>query len=240
MCIIKAKHPHFVKRVVKVRKIRKAIGRMARGAWRRLGKLMYRVRARYEDWRLGGISLEGIKPSKYTEKGAKATESTNYEWLDQIFKVFPYPQKTAFVDVGCGEGRVLTYLYLRGCKVPMIGIELDPEVAEVAKRRTRDCPNIHIHCGNILDCGEIIKDAGEFYLFNPFTEDVMARFVEMIEENCNHPVVVFYCNDIYRNLLDKRQNWTIIWRNMLKSRNGLSRSGTIYGYMPEAKEEKSV
>ncbi len=223
-----------------MQKIKKGIARLVKAVGRRVGKILYRIRARYEDWRLGGVSVDKIKPSKYTEAGAKAMESTNYDWLDQIFKVFPYPQKTAFVDVGCGEGRVLTYLYLRGCKVPMIGIELDPENARIAEARTKTCSNIRIECKNILDCGEIIKDAGAFYLFNPFTEDVMARFIEMIEENCDHPVVVYYCNDIYRRLLDKRQNWSILWRSMLKSPAVPNRSCTIYGFMPETQGEKSI
>lgn len=43
-----------------------------------------------------------------------------------------------------------------------------------------------------------------------------------------------------RHLLDKRQKRSIIWRNVLKSRIGMERSCTIYGYMPKTQEEKSV
>ena len=212
--------------------------RLIKNVGRWVCKKLYQIRARYEDWRLGRVSVDKIRESKFKDLGVKDMESTNYQWLDQMFKAFPYPKHRAFIDVGCGEGRVLTYLYLRGCRVPMIGIELDPDNAKVARERTKNCPNIRIECKNVLECGDIIKDAGEFYLFNPFTEDVMAKFIELVEENCKKPVVIYYCNDLYRHLLDKRPNWSIIWRTRLKSWAGIERGCTIFGYMPEGAEKK--
>ena len=86
-------------------KIKKAI----KGICRRIGKGLYRIRARYEDWRLGRVSVDRKKPSKYEKLGVNDMESTNYDWLDQMFKAYPVDKNGCFVDVGCGEGRAAVY-----------------------------------------------------------------------------------------------------------------------------------
>lgn len=226
-------------------KIKKAMALVKAGDWktllrkglRFLEKPGYRIRARIEDWRIGGISIDKRKPSRYEELGAYATQSTDYCWLDQIFKSFPLRETDVFVDVGCGEGRVLTYLYLRGFRGAMTGIELDADVAETARRRTEKCANIQIHCGNVLECGELLKQATAVYLFNPFNESVLSQFVALIEETCDHPVKVYYCNDIHRQLLDKREDWYILRRNLVHSPVTHNRYYTVYGYKPETREK---
>lgn len=65
--------------------------RIFRGAAKVIGRGFYLIRARIEDWRIGRISINKRKPTKYAEQGAKATESTNYDWLDQMFKAYPVP-----------------------------------------------------------------------------------------------------------------------------------------------------
>ena len=200
--------------------------------------VLYRIRARIEDWRIGGISLEQGMSSRFPEMGAHATESTNYIWLDRMFKAVPLEEDDVFLDIGCGEGRVLTYLYLRGFRGPMTGIELDEDNAKIAAQRTRTCKNIEILCKNVLECADTIGQATAVYLFNPFTEPVMEQFIGLMEKVCKQPVVVYYCCDKYRQLLDKRKGWTILWRNLLHSPGRPARPYTIYGYMPPEKEEK--
>lgn len=215
-------------------KIKKAI----KGICRRIGKVFYKIRARYEDWRLGRVSVDRKKPSKYENLGVNDMESTNYDWLDQMFKAYPADKNGCFVDVGCGEGRVLTYLYLRGFRGAMTGIELDEDNAKIATQRTRTCKNIEILSKNVLECADTIRQATAVYLFNPFTEPVMEQFIGLMERVCKQPVVVYYCCDKYRHLLDKRKGWTILRRNLLHSPGRPARPYTIYGYMPPEQEEK--
>ena len=223
-----------------MKKIKNMIARLVKAGCRRIGKILYRIRARYEDWRLGRVSVDKKKESKFEEVGANAMESTNYQWLDQMFKAYPVDKNGSFVDVGCGEGRVLTYLYLRGFRGTMTGIELDEDNAKIATQRTKTCKNIQILQKNVLDCPDTIGQATAVYLFNPFNELVMERFIELMEKVCKQPVVVYYCCDKYRQLLDKRKGWTILRRNLLYSPGRPARPYTIYGYMPETQEEKSV
>lgn len=193
----------------------------------------YFTRVWIEDRILGGISINKTKPSKYSECGAYATQSTNYCWLDKIFGDFPLPKDSVFVDVGCGEGRVLTYLYMRGFRGKMIGIELDPDVAETARLRTQKCSNIQIYNRNVLDAREIIQEATAFYLFNPFNEEILKDFIQLIEESCNHPVYLYYSNDLYRRVLDKRNHWFILRRNAVKGPTSGDRRYTLYFYHPD-------
>lgn len=198
-----------------------------------LRRAAYHIRAWIEDCLIGGISINKKKPSKFTDIGAYDTQSTDYCWLDQIFSEFPLPKDSVFVDVGCGEGRVLTYLYLRGFRGKMIGIELDPEIAQTAQKRTRKCANIQICQGNVLECGDIIRDATAFYLFNPFDEEVLTAFIKLIEKVCDHPVYLYYSNDRYRSVLDRRKHWFILRRYIVKGPTIGKWRYTLYRYRPD-------
>ena len=142
---------------------------------------VYSLSAGCRDRRYGGISTNRKKPSRYGELGAYATQSSDYRCLKQIFRAVPLRPEDVFIDVGCGEGRVLTYLYEQGFRGKAVGIELDEEVAKAAAGRTASCPNITICCGNVLEQGELFRDADAVYLFNPFSRNVFHAFVEMLE-----------------------------------------------------------
>lgn len=197
-----------------------------------IAQKIYKIYARIEDYRIGKVSVDKFKKSKYKDLGAYGTESTCYTWLKTIFKSFPLNKDDVFVDVGCGEGRVLTYLYLRKFRGKMIGIELDEEIAQIAAQRTKKCDNIHIHHGNVLEKGELFKDATAVYLFNPFNEQILISFIEMIEKNVDHDLILYYANDIYRRVLDKRDKWYIIRRDTFKSVVTPTKRYTIYVYRP--------
>lgn len=200
----------------------------------RISKGMYSLRSRIEDWRLGRVSVDGIIQSKYKDMGVTWTQSTDYRLLDCVFKTYPLKKDDIFVDVGCGEGRVLTYLYLRHIKNEMIGIELDSDVAETAKKRTEKCENIEILCKNVFDCSDVIKKATAIYIFNPFNETVLLPFIEMIEKHCHHKVTFYYLNDIHRKYLDKRTKWRIVRRGLVDRPGELPFHYTVFRYLPDA------
>lgn len=205
--------------------------RKIRGVFQRLP---YQIRARIEDWRLGRIALSRRIPSRYAETGAYGTMSSDYRCMDEVFRVQPLTENDVFIDVGCGEGRVLTYLYLRGFRGRMTGIELDPEVAKTARMRTASCANISILCANALQTQDVVRDATVLYLYNPFNEAVLRSFIEMVEAECSHPVTLYYCWDIHRRFLDKRENWTILRRSTVRRSGGSDVFYTIYRYDPPA------
>jgi SAM-dependent methyltransferase len=198
-----------------------------------LSATIYRLRAAWEDRRIGGGSMEEIRPSRFRAQGAEATQSSDYRCLDYLRKRIRLTPQDVFVDVGCGEGRVLTYLYLRKFKGKLIGVELDPDVAEEARRRTANCPNIHICCGNILECHDLVAEATVYYLFNPFNGKIFSKFIAMLEKEVTHPIRLVYLFDYYGPYLDGRPGWTKEWEGTIPRRGGEAAHGSIYALDPQ-------
>ena len=171
---------------------------------------LYTFFAVRRDKRYGGISVNQKKASRYKELGAYDTQSSDYRCLRQVFRAVPLRSDDVFIDVGCGEGRVLTYLCEQGFRGKAIGIELDEEVAETAARRTVSCQNVTICCGNVLEQDEIFRDATAVYLFNPFSRSVFQAFVALLEAVCTKPVRLYYLACLYADELENRERWNLI------------------------------
>ena len=173
-----------------------------------LAKRIYSFNAVRRDKRYGGISVNKKIPSKYRAQGAYTTQSSDYRCLRRVFHAVPLRPDDVFVDVGCGEGRVLTYLYSKGFRGKAIGIELDEDVAKTASQRTASCRNVTICCGNVLEQEELFRDASAVYLFNPFSRSIFQAFVGMLESVCTKPVRLYYLNCLYVDELSKSGRWT--------------------------------
>ena len=175
-----------------------------------LSNRAYTFFAVQRDKRYGGISVNQRKASRYRELGAYATQSSDYRCLEQVFRTVPLRSDDVFIDVGCGEGRVLTFLYEQGFRGKVIGIELDEEVAETAARRTALCQNVTICCGNVLEKSEMFRDATAVYLFNPFSRSIFQAFVGLLESTCTKPVRLYYLNCLFVDELKNRERWNLI------------------------------
>ena len=197
---------------------------------------LYRMRVRIEDRKTGGIPTTGLIPSRFGDKGAFATQSADFRGLDRMFKVVRLHGDDVFVDVGCGKGRVLTYLHRRRLCGSIYGVELDPDIADIAKARTENCRDIQVICGNILDQKEIVSKATAFFLFNPFNDAVLAEFVDMIESLCDHEVRLYYCFDCFRGCIDGRANWKLLARERMKRKGGNLLPFSIYAFEPPKKD----
>lgn len=180
-----------------------------------LSNRIYTFFAVRRDKRYGDISINQKKVSRYRELGACATQSSDYRCLRQVFRAVPLRHDDVFVDVGCGEGRVLTYLYEQGFRGKAIGIELDEEVAETAAKRTASCRNITICCGNVLEKSEIFRDATVVYLFHPFSRSIFQAFIALLESSCTKPVRLYYLNWLYADELENRERWNLISDGMI-------------------------
>ena len=94
----------------------------------------------------------------------------------------------AFVDLGCGKGRVLVLAAEYGFR-RVIGVELAPEVYEAAKCNLERCaPYLPaatavelVHDDATLWAAP--DDAGMFFLFNPFGEELLARAIANIGDS---------------------------------------------------------
>jgi len=194
----------------------------------------YHFRARLLDRRTGGIAVDSRRETRYSVLGAEAVQSSDYRCLKRMFRSIN-PRKTdVLVDVGCGEGRVLTWLYAKHFPGKLIGIELNADAATVARQRTADCKNLEILQGSVLDAHEAIAEATVFYLFNPFRGGVFNKFVKLLERECTHPVTLLYLFDYYSGLLEDRPGWEKLREENITRRGTEPAHGTVWRFTPAA------
>lgn len=61
-----------------------------------------------EDRRYGSKCTKRTITSKHSDQGVHALQNSDYRCIEQLFEAVPL-RPDVFIDVGCGEGRVLTY-----------------------------------------------------------------------------------------------------------------------------------
>ena len=126
------------------------------------------------------------------------TVSTNYEELDVIFSEYlPLQPDDIIADVGCGKGRVFSYLLYKKKQNRMIGYEINEAVGHQTRKRLSRYKNIEIHCENIFD--NFPEKIDVFYLYNPFKETMTSAFIEKVLQMQHAPVII-YNNPIHLNL----------------------------------------
>lgn len=123
---------------------------------------------------LGGAGL----PTRFAHQGAYAVQETPYPVLAHLFDVVGLEPQDVIVDVGCGRGRVMNFLLSRGVPNPMVGLELDPEVAQDTRDRLSGYPNVEIVTGDAVE--NLPPQGTVFYLYNPFAHFVVRRFVQAV------------------------------------------------------------
>lgn len=196
---------------------------------------LHRLRTRLEDAAIGGVSLERVYEPRFDALGATLTQSTDYRMLDAMFAAAPLAPDDVLVDVGCGEGRVISHLYLHGFRGPMTGIELDSEVAELAAARLSGLADVRILCANVFECERAIADATALFMFNPFNGNVTYDFIEFVERVCTHRVRLYYCGDYYHAFLDTRPGWRVIASEEVERAGEKPLSYSIYEFDPNAR-----
>ena len=98
------------------------------------------------------MSLRKYVPSKFREShGATGSSATSYSVLKDIIDINNINNNSVFIDVGCGKGRIIASLLHRKAKCKLVGIELNEEVAEIAKSWSKDYDNVEIKCINAFD-----------------------------------------------------------------------------------------
>lgn len=162
--------------------------------------------------------------TRFPDQGARETSSTDYAVLPILFDGLIQPADV-LVDVGCGRGRVILWWLDQGLRNKIVGIELDPEVADYARERTKKSRNVRIVTGNVLQ--SLPGDATVFYLYNPFEQWVVERFKRMLEEQFgeSHPVTVVYYNCLHLDVFESDDRWSL--RPIDLSRVPGSRRGAV-------------
>lgn len=151
------------------------------------------------DLRYGGL-LGGTTRTKYAELGAFDTANSDYGDLPALFAAAGVTADDVLVDVGCGKGRAINWLLGHYPANEIIGIELDPEICAHTARRLRRYERVQIRCGDAT--ATLPREGTIFFLFNPFDETAMGRFIAALVEAGGRKRVIYYNCTFVRLFLD--------------------------------------
>ena len=123
---------------------------------------------------------------------------SSYQDLNHMFSLVNIKKEDVIIDVGSGKGRLLNFLLSKKIKNPLIGIEVDPSIATVARKRFGRYGNVNIITGSVETVG--VLNGTVFYLANPFFEPVLENFanqlLKKIKGGCfkdaNRPLIIYY------------------------------------------------
>jgi SAM-dependent methyltransferase len=120
-----------------------------------------------------------------------------------------------FIDIGAGKGRALLLASEFGFR-RIMGIELLPELIEVARENVREFERRGVGSGIEVIC----EDATNFafpreptvvFLFNPLPQSSLRKFLENLERWLNQnsdPVYVVYANPIFEQTIESVRSLT--------------------------------
>ena len=145
------------------------------------------------DRSLCGMPLAVPEVTHFKEQGAHEPTPTHYIVLDVLFKYFEFGPRSHLLDVGCGSGRVLAYFLKQRFPGRVTGIELDPDLAQIAKRWSSRYPSVEVLQGNVLDID--LGKYTDFYLFNPFDPGVLQQFIYAVETQVSKPCTIVHMSD---------------------------------------------
>jgi hypothetical protein len=160
------------------------------------------------DLRFGGY-CGGIVESRFPQSDAVRTQSMHYWQLERLFDCVPVREDDVLVDVGCGKGRVINFWLHSKLNNPIVGVDLNPEVAAWTRERLRKYPSVTIADGNILD--HIQPEHSLFFLYNPFGEQTLRAFSLAVKEKTRKsptPRVLYY-NSVHRRVFDDDPDWIV-------------------------------
>jgi len=123
-----------------------------------------------------------------------------------IYKAFSLGETpVAFIDIGCGKGKACFYANTTGKFKHVLGIDVSEVLIDKA--------HLNLHAFRKGGVQFIQADATEYvlppvksfiFMFNPFGEDVMRRFIELNYSVLrDHGSLLAYANDVERAVIEK-------------------------------------
>jgi SAM-dependent methyltransferase len=140
---------------------------------------------------------------------ASPYEAVNYYLLETLLKAFHnFSGDTSIVDLGSGKGRAMVVAAHFGY-TNITGIEFARELCEISsenmKKSQHEFPGIHWKIINDnVENYTIEANDSVFFMFNPFTDDVLRHFLEKLERSCRQfprTTWFLYASPLYKELL---------------------------------------
>jgi methyltransferase family protein len=164
------------------------------------------LRSFLTDLRYGALLSGGMK-TQHGGLGAYNVVNSPYSVLPHIFAGRIGPSDV-LVDVGCGKGRVINWWLSQGVRNPIVGIEINPEVAAITAKRLRRHTNVRIVADDATTA--IPSDATLLYLYNPFDRPAMERLKAMLVERfAQRGITLLYWNAEYVDVFRGDPDWDV-------------------------------
>lgn len=207
-------------------KMKAFVRRVHRGISYRLVRVIDGIR----DWNM--CSHTFTRNMEACIEGSTGYEATCYWTLDEIFKDTDFTANDHFVDVGCGEGRVIAWLLSKKFPGRVTGIELDPELASVAKEWISQ--RVSNNSVRLIE-GDALKQSYDeytiIYIFRPFEGAYFLHLIKRLEATLTHPIRLYYLTDYFSGrVLANRPGWTMIKRDQVYKKYGLCMWGCPQNY----------
>jgi len=155
----------------------------------------------------GADELKKLKAQGIDTSHATVYMPATYFQLEEIFEALPTGQRTHFLDIGCGKGRVLCVAAHKGYS-KVTGIDFSKEFCAAATQNL----NITKLTFTSLDYSVVNKDAAVapiptdvdcIFLFNPFDIVIMKQVVINIITSLQlqpRNLYIVYANPLYKQL----------------------------------------
>lgn len=173
------------------------------------------------DIAVAGCALEQRGETRFAAEGAHDPTASRYFVLEKLFGYFDFDEASHLLDVGCANGRVLAYFAQAGFPGWATGVELDPDLARRARAWAADFPQLKVIQGDVLDLD--LGKYTDFYLFNPFDNHVLVRFIEKLEAEARRPVTVCHMSDNGDTYsYTGRLGWKLVDQGWIREYEGIS------------------
>jgi SAM-dependent methyltransferase len=162
---------------------------------------------------LGELDPENVGPGI---EFATHYEATPVADVERLLDASPLPpERTTFVDIGSGMGRVVFLASLRPFR-QIIGIEISPALHQIARDNRERFVHPDIRCRDLrlvrADAASARFPRGDLvvYLYNPFRSEVLAPVLTALLADPKRAVVVLYHTPLERETIEQTNAFTCI------------------------------
>ena len=144
------------------------------------------------------VELSKLSISNGNIKQSSRYEAVNYFILEALLsRLRTITNETSFTDLGCGKGRAMVVAAHYGF-TKIKGVDFAKEVCSVAEHHLQNLPTqfpemeYELHCQNVLEY-EIEPNESVFFLFNPFSDEIISRFLEKVNiSTAQYPRTIYF------------------------------------------------
>lgn len=159
---------------------------------------------------------------------ASPYEPINYYMLERLLRAFRSRSGLrSIVDLGCGKGRVLVVAAWFGF-TRITGIDLARELCAQAiintRKKKKQFPEVtwkvvHAHVANF----PISDDDSVFFMFNPFREGVVRRFLDNLEQSRKknpRTTWIIYASPVHADTM-MEQGYEVVYQKQVLNLSGI-------------------